>query len=203
MADDDEISRTLAQARSGDARALESLLVQHLPSLMAFVRLQAGGLVRGKESLRDLVQSACVEALRDAGGFEYRGEAQFRRWLFTQALNKIRNKHRHHRAERRDVAREAVPAGDGDAEQLLEGYATLCTPSRVAQGRDEVARLEAAFAQLAPDQRQAVVLRRVVGLPYDEIAREMDRNEGAVRTLVYRGVARLAGLLKRDAPASE
>ncbi len=66
-----------------------------------------------------------------------------------------------------------------------------------------MARLEAAFAQLAPDQRQAVVLRRVVGLPYDEIAREMDRNEGAVRTLVYRGVARLASLLEREAPASE
>lgn len=197
----DDTRSTFERARAGDARSVESLVVQHLPSLMAFVRLQAGPLVRGKESLRDVVQSACLEALRDAAGFEYRGDAQFRRWLFTQALNKIRNKHRHYRAARRAVAREAAPAGSDDAAALVQGYATLCSPSRVAIGREDVARLEAAFALLAPDQREAVLLRRVVGMAYDAIAREMDKNEGAVRTLVYRGVARLATLLKLEPPA--
>jgi RNA polymerase sigma-70 factor (ECF subfamily) len=190
------------RARAGDAEALDHLVVRHLPSLMAFVRLQAGKLVLGKESLRDLVQSACVEVLRDAAHFDYRGDAAFRRWLFTQALNKIRNKHRHYRAARRDAAREAAPDGSGDANDLAQGYATLCTPSQAAIGREEVARLEAAFERLPPDQRQAVVLRRVVGLSYDQIAEEMGRNEGAVRTLVYRGVARLATLLKAEPPES-
>ncbi len=199
----DDTRAAFDRARAGDARSLDSLVVQHLPSLMAFVRLQAGALVRGKESLRDVVQSACLEALRDAGRFEYRGDAQFRRWLFTQALNKIRNKHRHHRAARRDVEREAVPAGSEDAADLVQGYATLCTPSRVAIGREDVARFEAAFAQLAPDQREAVLLRRVVGMGYEEIARDMGKNEGAVRTLVYRGVARLATLLKLAPPDDE
>lgn len=189
------------RARNGDLRALDSLIVQHLPSLMAFVRLQAGPLVRGKESLRDVVQSACLEALRDAAGFEYRGDAQFRRWLFTQALNKIRNKHRHHRAARRAAEREVSPSGD-DPDELVAGYATL-SPSQVAMGREQVESLEAAFAKLAPDQREAVLLRRVVGMDYAEIAEAMVRNEGAVRTLVYRGVARLAMLLKREPPRAD
>lgn len=190
----DDTRMAFDRARAGDARSLDSLVVQHLPSLLAFVRLQAGPLVRGKESLRDVVQSACVEALRDAAGFEYRGDAQFRRWLFTQALNKIRNKHRHHRAQRRAAEREVADQGD-EAAALAEGYATL-TPSRVAMGREEIGRLEAAFAKLPEDQREAVLLRRVVGMDYGEIAAAMAKKEGAVRTLVYRGVARLATLLK-------
>ncbi len=195
----DDTRMVFDRARAGDARSLDSLVVQHLPSLLAFVRLQAGPLVRGKESLRDVVQSACVEALRDAAGFEYRGDAQFRRWLFTQALNKIRNKHRHHRAQRRAAEREVPDHGD-EAAALAEGYATL-TPSRVAMGREEIGRLEAAFAKLPEDQREAVLLRRVVGMEYGEIAAAMAKKEGAVRTLVYRGVARLATLLKVEPPA--
>jgi RNA polymerase sigma-70 factor (ECF subfamily) len=187
--------RRSTTARGGDAPALETLVVRHLPTLMAFVRLEAGDLVRGKESLRDLVQSACLEVLRDAARFRYQGEAQFRCWLFKQALNKIRNKHRHYRAARRAVQREAVPVAGDDVSALAEVYATVCSPSQAAVGREQVERLEAAFGELQPDQRRAVVLRRVVGLSYAEVADEMGKSEGAVRTLVYRGVARLAALM--------
>jgi DNA-directed RNA polymerase specialized sigma24 family protein len=41
-----------------------------------------------------------------------------------------------------------------------------------------------------------VLLRRVLGLDYAEIGRKLDKSEGAVRNLVYRGVARLAELTR-------
>jgi RNA polymerase sigma-70 factor (ECF subfamily) len=163
---------------------------------MAYVRLQAGAAVRAKDSLSDLAQSVCVEVLRDAKGFVYRGEAQFRQWLFVQVVHKIQNRHRHHRAAIRDVRREVGPQPAGsDADVVAPCYATLCTPSVVAMGREQVAALEAAFAELPPEQRQAVLMRRLAGLGYAEIAAELGKSEGAVRNLVYRGVAQLAARL--------
>lgn len=183
----------------GASPDLHTLLVHHLPGLMAYVRLRAGPLVRGRESLSDLVQSVALEVLRDAPAFEFRGETRFRHWLFTQALHKIQNKHRHYLAGKRDARREVAPpepSTDGDDARLGDAYATLCTPSRVSMGKERLRALEAAFATLPDDQQQAVLLRRMVGLDYAEIAAQLGRSEGAVRNLVYRGVARLAVALE-------
>jgi RNA polymerase sigma-70 factor (ECF subfamily) len=188
-----ESRHELDRAARGDEAALHALLVRHLPSLHAYVRLKAGPLVRGKESIQDVVQSVCREVLADAGHFEYRGEAEFRHWLFTQALHKIHNKHRHFIAGRRAAAREVDAGEDG----LALAYASVCSPSEHAMGREALATFEAAFARLPEDQREAVLLRRLVGLDYAAIAKHIGKSEGAARNLVYRGVARLAQLTQR------
>ncbi|MBK8980159.1 MAG: sigma-70 family RNA polymerase sigma factor [Planctomycetes bacterium] len=180
-----------------DERALQSLLIEHLPALEAYIRLQAGGLVRRKESLSDLVQSVCVEVLRDAGQFEYRGDAPFRAWLCQQALHKIVNKNVFYSRQRRDAAREVdvvSPAAgdDSGSQQLSQVYATVCTPSRVAAGREQVEQFERAFDALPEDYREAIALHKVLGLSHREIAERLGRSEGAVRNLVYRGLAKLA-----------
>lgn len=190
----------LTRAAAGDQEALGALLVQHLPRLEAYLRLQAGPAIRGKESVSDLVQSVCGEVLRDLPQFEFRGETQFRHWLCKHALHKLINKRVFYGAQKRDLKREVAPAGRGDSEahndSVLECYATLCTPSRHAAGREELRRFETAFDQLPQDYREAITLRRIVGLDYPEIAQAMDRSEGAVRNLVHRGLARLSALLQ-------
>lgn len=191
MTDSDDL---VARTQRGDRAAAEQLLVQHLPALLAYVRLQVGPLVRGKESLSDVVQSVCREVLADLPAFRYEGDVQFRHWLFTHALHKIQNKHRLYRAARRDAGREVAEPADDDG--LQQAYATLCTPSRHAVGREALAAFERAFASLPADHREAVLLRRVVGLEYAEIAKKLGKSEGAVRNLVYRGVARLAALTR-------
>jgi RNA polymerase sigma-70 factor (ECF subfamily) len=188
-------------AAAGDGPALQSLLVRHLPSLEAYVRLQAGAAVRARESLHDLVQSVCVEVLRDAGRFEYRGEQMFRQWLFRQALHKIINKNRFHGAARRALAREVDPgAGGSEVSGYADCYRTILTPSREAVAHESWTAFERAFDQLPEDYREAITLRRIVGLGYGEIAEAMQRSEGAVRNLVHRGIARLSSLL--EAPGS-
>lgn len=193
----------LARAKRGERDALGALLVQSLPWLEAYLRLQVGGALRKKESLSDLVQSVCVEALRDLPRFEFRGEGQFRHWLCKHALHKVINKREFHGAAKRDMAREIEldrPSAGGGPASVLECYASLCTPSRHAAGREELARFETAFDQLPDDSREAITLRRIVGIEYDEIAAAMQKSEGAVRNLVYRGLARLSALLQ---PAPE
>ena len=184
-------TRLLVQRTSqGDQAALGALLERQLPALRVFVRLQTGPFLRQRESCSDLVQSVCRELLENLGDFEYRGEEQFRHWLYVATLNKIRARNRYYRAERRDPEREV----DDDNEQIGALYATLLTPSRDAMVRETVERLERAFDELPEHYRDVVLLCRVVGLSQEEVARRMDRTVDSVRNLLHRALARVAYL---------
>jgi RNA polymerase sigma factor (sigma-70 family) len=175
-----------------ESGAIEQLLVRHLPGLEAFVRLRMGPVLRGLLTAPDLVQSVCREVLEDLPGFEFRGEAPFRHWLYVRAENKLREKHRYHHADKRSREQEvSLP----DASTFLPAYRTLCTPSRELEVRETMQRVEAAFDQLPEDYREAVTLHKLCGLSHAEIAERMGRSEGAVRNLVYRGISRLALLV--------
>lgn len=171
-------------------RTVESLLVEHLPGLRAFIRLRAGASIRAREAESDVVQSVCREVLQRGETFQHGGEAGFRHWLYTTALRRIVNKHEFHTAAKRDVRRDTAEA------ELLATYGRFCSPSRVVAAREELDRIEAAFAQLSEDHREVIVLSRVVGLSRAEVAAEMDRSEDSVRNLLHRGLTHLAQLIE-------
>jgi RNA polymerase sigma-70 factor, ECF subfamily len=188
----------IERAARGDARAVDELLGAHLDSLRGYVRLRMGRILRSREESADLVQSVCREVLTDLGGFEYRGAAAFRDWLFTCAEHKLRDRARFWGRERRDAAREQPMAGFDEEERgTLAGLASLMTPSRDAVAAEELGRLEAAFARLDADYREVIVLARVVGLSHAEIAARMGRTESATWNLLARALAKLSTLLER------
>lgn len=186
---------SVAHEANGPERdaSVEELLERHLPGLRAWVRLKAGPLVRACEGESDLVQSTCREVLARRERFVHRGDVQFRRWLYTTALRKILDRHEFHTAARRDVRRGTSSA---DAE-LLAVYSELGTPSGVASAREQLDRIEAAFAELSGDQREVVLLSRILGLARAEVAAEMGRSEASVRNLLHRSLVKLARLLER------
>lgn len=195
----DSLQKLIEDASRGHAPAVDELLARHVHDLHAFVRLRAGPAILGRESVADLVQSVCREVLERVGDFEYRGEAPFRAWLFTQALHKIVDRNRYYHRAKRDVDREARIADAAEsAADLVEIYGTICTPSRVAAAREEVERVERLFQQLSEDQREAITLSRIAGLGYAEIADRMGRTESAIRGLVARGLSKLSTWMADD-----
>lgn len=181
-------------AASGDRAAYDDLFANNLPALIAFLRAKVGGELQSRESVRDLAQSVCREVLRDLDQLEFRGEEQFRAYLFLQASRKVVDKYRYHKQEMRDPARvEQLPNESQEAVDL--GLYGGLTPSRVAGAKEELSRVEQALQLLPEAQRDAVLLSRVAGLGYQEIASQKGISEAAVRGLVARGLARLAGLL--------
>lgn len=151
--------------------------------------------------MRDLAQSVCREVLVDLSAFDFRSEEAFRGWLFLQATRKIVDRYRYHKREMRDAGRTQELPADDEAE-VLQHYATLCTPSRHAVGREQLSQVETAMRRLPDSQREAVLLSRVAGVSYAEIARQQGVTEASVRGLVARGLARLADILREgDAEA--
>ena len=179
-------------ARSGDAAALERLVASYLPQLHAFVRIRLGGALRARESSMDIVQSACRELLADPSRHEFRGEDRFRAWLFTTALNKLREKHRFHGREKRDRKREQEPA---DTDGLLQA-ANFLTPSVDAIARETALALDAAMQALSDEHREVITMARIVQLPHAVIAEVTGRSEAAVRQLLVRALRSLADELR-------
>lgn len=194
----------LQKASRGDEPALQSLLERHLDGLHAYIRLQAGDLIRRKESVSDLVQSVCCEVLQEAENFDYRGEPQFRRWLYTAALRKVIDKNRYYRAGKRDAMREVsgvnLPQGSAQDSRLLRVYGDFCTPSREAIVQEELARIENAFQQLPDHYREIVTMSRIWRFTNRQIAEELGKTEDAVRMLLGRALARFSSLLEANKP---
>ena len=182
---DDQRDKALAsQASKGDAKSIEELLVRYLPRLRAFIRSQVDAKARLKESVSDLVQSTCREVVEAGPDFEWQGEARFRAWLFTAALNKIRGRLRQLGAQKRTRRRNE----DVDLDDLVDPRAEANSPSRVAAGHEFNATMETAMDSLSEDYREVLALSRLGGLPSTEVARLMGRSEGAVRTLLSRAM---------------
>lgn len=195
---------TLVESASrGDAEAVEVLLERYLPGLEAFVRLRQGRLLKAKESASDLVQSVCREILQHIDRYRFRGEAQFKHWLYTTALRKIANRYEYYRAEKRDAAREiGLPASASGSVSLsspgevLRQVSFVRSPSRNLQAKEEIERIERAFEKLPDEARDVILLSRMVGLSHREIAEAQGRSEGAVRVALSRALARLSSLLE-------
>ncbi len=181
----------VSKASHGDPVALDQLLIENLPRLEAYMRLKTGEVIKSKESCTDLVQSVCREVLEELPSFEYRGESAFRHWLLKRAFHKIVDRARFYR-----IGARGADAGLSGVEASA-AFASWLTPSREAASREELRLLELAFADLPADYRDAVILHKLVGLQHKEIAAELGKSEGAVRNLLYRGLARLALALER------
>jgi RNA polymerase sigma-70 factor (ECF subfamily) len=187
-------ARLLAGATRGEEAAVAELLHRHLPGLSGFLRLRAGRLLLEKESCSDLAQSVCRDVLQNAGQFRFDGEAGFRKWLYTTALRKIADRYEYYLAAKRNAGREEDAASSREAE-TLHAYAGFYSPSQQAAAREEVSRVESAFARLADDQQEVILMAKMMGLSRAEIAAELGKSEGAVRMLLSRSMARLTELL--------
>jgi len=169
--------------------AFEALLSQNLPDLRAHVR-RAGGPGLGAESSEDLVQSACLEVLRRREDFQHGGDEGFRRWLYTIAARKLADRARRWGAlKRRADGAPVAPDGAPDP--------GLSPSDRVGQ-RERLDEVVAAMASLPAEQREVVLLARLLEMPRAEIGEVTGRSEEAVRSLLYRAMGKLGLILSRE-----
>lgn len=186
---DDSTSVFLARARAGDDGAKGALLERQVGRLRGFVRGQLGARLRVREESGDLVQSVVREALADFDRASRGGASSFRAWLTVAARRKVQGRGRFWNRDRRSLER-AVPLADGG------NAGTDPSPSRAAIAREDLERLERAFASLPPDWAEVVLLVRTQGLSHAEAARRLGRTESATRTMLSRALARLAARLE-------
>lgn len=194
----DESQELVRDASVGDRAGVAALLEPHLPGLRRYVDRRAGREVLEKESGSDLVQSVCRELFEglEAERFEYRGEGEFKQWLYAAALFKLRIRRRHWRADKRDPGRERRIEGGSSSGGSPEPV-TRSTPSGVVIQEEELVRLRAGLELLPEHYREIIELAHAQGLAHKEIAEKLSIEEGHSRVLLMRALARLAVLATR------
>jgi RNA polymerase sigma factor (sigma-70 family) len=167
----------LAAAREGAPWAFESLYRDLAPAVAGYLRVQ------GASEPYDLTSEVFERAFTRIHSFSGT-EAQFRSWVFAIAHNRLIDDRR--RLTRRPEIADGIP-------ELVAGNVEDEAMRRIATER--VRRL---CGELAPDQRDVILLRMVAALTVEEVAAVVRKSPGAVKALQRRGVAALRRRLEHE-----
>lgn len=177
--DDAELVR---RAAAGDQRAYELLVVKYQRRIERLI----GRMVRDTDLVPDIAQETFIRAWRALPKF--RGDAQFYTWLYRIAINTAK---RTLLGLKRDptVSEAALRPNNNDGDEtygLEDELTTESTPETELAAREVAQAVSVAMDELSDDLRQAIMLREVEGLSYEEIAEVMDCPIGTVRSRIFR-----------------
>ena len=177
-------------ARGGDASDLRLEAFRNYLELLARARMDPR--LRGKLDPADLVQQTLARAV--AAQDRFRGDdARRAAWLRTilarVMIDAVRKFGRPGGGERERSLEAALEHSSARLEAFLA--ADLTSPSGRAERNERLLRLADALARLPEEQRRAVELRHLQGLPLVEIAAQMGRSVDSVVGLIHRGLRAL------------
>jgi RNA polymerase sigma factor (sigma-70 family) len=166
--------RVLIEAAQNDPGRFAELYERNFHRVYAYIACR----IHDRSERQDLTAHFFQQALANIGKFKWRG-APFVTWLYRIAANAMADQRR---KKSREVAEAEVTANtsvDSDLEQV-----------------ERRARLFSAVETLPEDQRRVIVLRFGEEKSIREIAAELNRSEGAVKQLQFRGLENLRARLR-------
>ena len=165
------------RVQRGDSAAFDLLVRKYQHRIAALI----GRYISDWSECQDVAQETFLRAYRALGNF--RGDAQFYTWLHRIAVNTAKN---HLVAHNRRPPTDDIDVED--AEQFESGLRLRDndTPERELMRQQLEQTVMRAVEGLPDELRQAITLREVDGLSYEEIAQRMDCPIGTVRSRIFR-----------------
>ena len=183
-------------AIGGDRSAMDQLCGVYGERIRRIIRLRMGAELRSKLESMDLVNESLLCALKDLRQFTYKNEGDFLRWLAKIAENRIRDNLDKLHAGKRDIRKESPlddqTSGITDDRNRVVQPAISTTPSAILSRKEELDKLEKAIDRLRPEHRQIILLAKIEGLSYKEIADRLGKSVDSVGYLLSRAMLALA-----------
>ncbi len=192
MSIDDADAALVERAQRGDTKAFEMLVVKYQRRIERLI----ARMVRDVDLVQDIAQESFIRAYRALPKF--RGESAFYTWLYRIAVNTAKKALVD--LKRDPLVTESARAGANDDEdetsrperELTDGE----TPEAVLASKEIAQAVNAAIEALSEDLRQAITLREIEGLSYEEIADMMNCPIGTVRSRIFRAREAIAQRLR-------
>ena len=169
------------RAVAGDQRSFELLVIKYQRRIQRLI----GRMVRDVDLVEDIAQETFIRAYRAL--HQFRGDAQFYTWLYRIAVNTAKKSLM---ALKHDptVSESSFRSSEDEDEtsRPRNEPSTDETPESVLAAKEIAAVVNAAMEDLPEDLRQAVTLREIEGLTYEEIALVMACPIGTVRSRIFR-----------------
>ena len=179
------------RAAGGDTRAYELLVIKYQRRIERLI----GRMVRYVDLVQDIAQETFIRAWRAL--HQFRGDAQFYTWLYRIAVNTTKKALLE--LKRDPIVTEAalLSADDEDETSRRQNELTSdSTPETELAAREIAATVNAAMEALPEELRQAITLREIEGLSYEEIAEAMNCPIGTVRSRIFRAREAISAKVK-------
>src|SRR3954451_11238582 len=164
--------------------AFAELYKAHLRDVYSYSYYRVGN----HHDAEDLTEQTFLQAYRHFARAQKESQGRpLRPWLIRIAHNLAANYYR-------DRSRRPQTNID-DAGAL----ATAHTTEGLVQDRDDLARIIRGVQQLPDDRREALIMRFALGMDNREIARALDRTDGATKVLIHRAIRQLEDIVQADA----
>ncbi|MBZ5515103.1 MAG: RNA polymerase sigma factor [Acidobacteriia bacterium] len=182
----DHETELVRRCLAADAAAWEALLQTHTRKIYNLCYRFTG---RPAEA-EDLTQEVFIKVFQTLRTFDP-AQAAFGVWLNRVARNHLVD---HYRRTKRDRATSSL---DDALPAIEEKSSPVADATAQVESRERRELLQRALERLSPDLREAVVLRDLQDLDYDEIAQVLAVPVGTVKSRINRGRLELARVLKR------
>jgi len=177
MSMEDSDTKLVELVQRGDRAAFNLLVLKYQHKVMKLVTRY----VRDQAEAEDITQEAFIKAYRALPAF--RGESAFYTWLYRIAINTAKNSLMSSRRRLVDYDLDLQDPEDYTSQVLLKDSDT---PEGMLLTDEIRQTVQDAMEQLPDDLREAITLRELEGLSYEEIAQVMDCPVGTVRSRIFR-----------------
>jgi RNA polymerase sigma-70 factor (ECF subfamily) len=165
------------RVQQGDKQAFDVLVIKYQLRIAKLV----SRFLRNPADVPDVVQEAFIKAYRALPGF--RGDSAFYTWLYRIAINTAKN---HLVAMGRKSPANSIDVQDAEDYGASEWLKEYVTPERELLSEEIQTTVRNVMSSLPSDLREAISLREIEGLSYEDIAAAMDCPIGTVRSRIFR-----------------
>ncbi|MBN1945211.1 MAG: sigma-70 family RNA polymerase sigma factor [Bradymonadales bacterium] len=187
------------RVKNGDKEAFRILVERYQKKVFSI----AYGMVHNREDAMDLTQDAFLKAYHNLEQFE--GSSSFYTWLYRIAINvsidMIRRSGKHVLVDYDDRLLRDTEHAEGGLMPSTLGV----DPQRTYGRKELLEQIDRALADLSPIHKEAILLREVEGLSYQEMAEVMGVSKGTVMSRLHHARRNLQARLltyveQKDAP---
>jgi len=166
--------------REGSEEAYEVLLGRFQQPVYAL----ALRLLNDQSDASDVVQEVFLKVFRNVGSF--RGQSSLKTWIYRITVNEAHNARRwFFRHRKREVELDEEPENTRSLKEVIPDSSR--SPYDMVLDGEQHSLIEAALERINPTFREAVVLRDLADLSYEEIADVIGVSLGTVKSRILRG----------------
>ncbi|MGE5450965.1 MAG: RNA polymerase sigma factor RpoE [Acidobacteriota bacterium] len=179
------------RVQRGDQRAFEMLVVKYQRRIERLI----ARMVRDADLVEDIAQETFIRAYRALPNF--RGESAFYTWLYRIGVNTAKKALLGLKRDPLVTQTALASMDDEDDSSRVENELTDGeTPESLLASRQIAETVNQAIEDLSDDLRQAITLREIEGLSYEEISELMSCPIGTVRSRIFRAREAIASRLR-------
>jgi RNA polymerase sigma-70 factor, ECF subfamily len=190
MTAEDTDALLVERVQRGDVRAFEMLVVKYQRRVERLI----GRMVRDVDVVADIAQETFIRAYRAMP--QFRGDSAFYTWLYRIAVNTAKKALMDRKRDPVVTESALFSVNDEETSRAESELSDGETPEGVLASKQIAQTVNAAIQALSEDLRQAIVLREIEGLSYEEIAEVMNCPIGTVRSRIFRARESIAEKLR-------